>query len=156
MICEEQPTEFRSLEKVFAVILRTWHSQYLYSIARLICSWAHKLCLHSNIRLSKLFHRGQWCTMTFLSRSSWYVWPSSTFLSALTYKSSCSSQKADVRWCISALGILELTNSIVSCATDAWLYRTQATCKATFHLDSNPLSQLEPFVVLQHQPISIC
>lgn len=65
-----------------------------------------------------------------------------------------SAEEAGVRRSVSDLGILEITHSIIGCATHTWLHRTN-TVKAPFNLHSNLLGLLKSIVVFLHQPISI-
>ena len=55
MICEEQPSEFLSLEKVFTMVLRSMHTKNLNPLGPLILLWLLVNCFHRNCLRRKFF-----------------------------------------------------------------------------------------------------
>jgi len=55
MISEEQPSEFLSLEKVFAMVLRSMHTKNLNPFRPLVLLWLLVYCFHRNCLRRKFF-----------------------------------------------------------------------------------------------------
>jgi hypothetical protein len=125
------------------VVLGPRHCQDFSSVAGLVSSWAHVCCLHSNIRLGKLLNWHQ-RLLLFLVGLHRHVGSSCLF-----------AHEADVRRCVSCLGVLKVTYSVIGCASNTRLNRGYSVGESTFDLDTNSFRHRETIVVLLHHSVSV-